>query len=98
MASKNTSQDKGMWLIPITHQDFYKSVVCPFCGCENIHLHQPSSGMLGRGSFVEVAFSCESGCYWTLRFNFHKGTCFVKLETVPLEEPFAFPKPETWRD
>lgn len=70
-----------------------RSLSCPVCGCENVHILKPVhkkeeyKSWNGRGDAVEVHFYCESGCHqWIIGFGFHKGYTGIFCEITNSKE------------
>lgn len=72
-------------------------VVCPFCGCENVHFGNSvrfdsdddyaASDLIGvRGSACVVMFYCEYGCVWRLTLGFHKGSTIVETNFITKQD------------
>lgn len=68
-----------------------KSITCPVCGCENVHMeapiHKPEGeykSWAGRGEAIEIPMWCEySGHVWVVGFGFHKGNTGMFCEVIP---------------
>ena len=70
-------------------KSFGNHLVCPYCGFEYVHFESPvydsgndhaGSAWEGRGPAIRIPMYCENYHYWTLRFGFHKGYTFAKIE------------------
>lgn len=68
------------------------TLLCPFCGCENVHGGTPGyaesdnyAQWAGRGALTNIPFGCENGCSFSLNFGFHKGETFVFIEKHVVE-------------
>ena len=62
---------------------------CPECGFEYVHFLEPVikktdnyDAWDGRGSAIRIPMYCESGHAWEVRYGFHKGYTFVKIENL----------------
>lgn len=59
-------------------------------------VRQTESGLREhRGALIEIAFSCERGHQFRLRFLFHKG---LTIADVVHDEPWVDMPAELWRD
>lgn len=61
-------------------------LVCPYCGCLNVHFEEPKyinsdnyQAWEGRGSAIYIPMNCESNHFWNLRIGFHKGISQARL-------------------
>lgn len=63
--------------------------LCPVCRDEYVHFDDPNikpsddyTAWSGRGDAARLPMWCEQGHSWTLRFGFHKGFTFMRLEDI----------------
>ena len=69
--------------------DYGDQLFCPFCKDKYVHFgHAKYKGSddyrawEGRGAALRIPFYCEQGHSWYLRFGFHKGNTYTKIERV----------------
>jgi hypothetical protein len=64
-------------------------VLCPVCKDEYVHFSEPTvtesddyTAWEGRGDALRIPMWCEQGHTWTVRYGFHKGFTFCKVENA----------------
>ena len=80
-------------------------VTCPNCQEHDLYFDEPEYSLSndtwgvaweGRGNAIRIRFFCEM-CHhhWTLRFGWHKGQTYLKIENIKeLEQPTEDDKKE----